>query len=354
MLRPMTLLLILISSHSLLAQSNEALSNKNSNSMQIDIAVSEQMVTVAQKLAVTASDHSEKMLLPFDHESKKDWAYWPKSRSGLSLQRMTSKQRGLVHDLLSSLLSSKGYLKAIHIIQLEAVLDELDTRGTPRNQGAYTLAIFGSPSKDAIWAWRFEGHHISLNVSVLPTGITVTPSFLGANPAQIEAGPLAGFRPLRFEEEYGRQLVLALTLEQRSQAVVSESPPKDILFAPYRKNESDSKWDNLLNSGGIAVATLSINQQLLVKRILDEIVSSYRTEISTEYLKQLKLDELRFFWIGSLSNGEPGYYRLQSPNFVFEFDSALGGGNHIHTVWRSRTGDFGDDMLKQHYHKSKH
>jgi hypothetical protein len=33
---------------------------------------------------------------------------------------------------------------------------------------------------------------------------------------------------------------------------------------------------------------------------------------------------------------------------VFEYDNAQGNGNHVHEVWRSRGGDFGEDLLRRH------
>jgi hypothetical protein len=51
--------------------------------------------------------------------------------------------------------------------------------------------LFGEPGEDAPWAWRFEGHHISLSIAVVPgEGLTVTPTFLGADPAAVGVGPL--------------------------------------------------------------------------------------------------------------------------------------------------------------------
>jgi hypothetical protein len=363
-MRKIIFLLAFHSSCVIFAQDN---AHKNSGSAQIQANVTEQMVAAADALLATMAgkptnvekflgySRKEELSLPHGHEARRDWAYWPKDRVGLILQKMTAVQRGLVHDLLSSVLSAKGYLKVIHIMQLEEVLDALDTIGVPRGLDDYVLTFFGSPSKRVPWSWRFEGHHISLNISVMPEGIVVTPSFLGANPAEIQSGPLAGFRALRFEEEYGRQLVLSMDAQQRAKAVLSGAPPGDVLSGSLLNNNSDEdSWKEILQPDGISVMGLSQDQKVLVKRILEEVVTTYRPEISIEYLRMVDLDDLNFAWLGSLRPGEPHYYRLQGSDFVFEFDNAVGQGNHIHTVWRSRSGDFGDDILQRHYNQSKH
>jgi GNAT superfamily N-acetyltransferase len=82
--------------------------------------------------------------------------------------------------------------------------------------------------------------------------------------------------------------------------------------------------------------------------ILDEIFTTYRPEISDVYRASLDLDGLRFAWIGGTKKGEPHYYRIQTSDFLFEFDNVQGNANHIHEVWRSRAGDFGEDLLRHH------
>ena len=47
------------------------------------------------------------------------------------------------------------------------------------------------------------------------------------------------------------------------------------------------------------------------------------------------------------------YYRVQGPLFLIEYDASQDGGNHVHTVWRDFTGDFGRDLLREHYENAK-
>ena len=139
-------------------------------------------------------DKGKKLALELGDEAREDWAYWPTERVGVPPDLTTAETRRLTHRLLTSLLSARGYLKVVQIMQLEQILGMLDTAGLPRGVGHYELVLFGKPSLTDPWSWRFEGHHVSLNVAVAEAGINVTPSFFGSNPAEVRSGPV-GLRP---------------------------------------------------------------------------------------------------------------------------------------------------------------
>ena len=355
-----------------LAQQAESAANPLDS---IDIQVSEDMFTVAQALLESTrtgvpqrgdrdagTNRVERMLgysredlisLPAGDEAKRDWVYWPRQRVGLSLENMAADQRMLVHDLLQSLLSSVGYLKVVHVMQTEEILSLWEDIGLPRGPEKYWLVFYGTPSMDEPWAWRFEGHHVSLNVSVAPGHVRVTPTFFGADPGEVPQGPLAGFRPHATVEDVARKLVLSMDESQRGVTVLADEPPWDIFATNLGKARDDwDSWRQTLQPEGIPVAQLRPDQRHLVQRLLDEVVTTYRPEISSAYLKTIDVDELSFAWMGSLRRREPHYYRLQGSDFVFEYDNAQDNANHVHTVWRSKAGDFGDDLLPEHYQTS--
>jgi hypothetical protein len=255
-----------------------------------------------------------------------------------------------VHDLLTSVLSSNGYLKIVNIMQLEEILDVLDASGLPRSVDHYVLALFGTPSMDAAWGWRFEGHHVSLNVAVSPDGIAVTPSFFGSNPAEVRTGPLAGFRVHGVNEDLARDLVNSLSERQRARAFVAAEAPGEIFTANLRKPRSEwGAWRDTLQAAGVPVSELNEVQQHWVRRILDEVVGNYRPEISAAVLRSIDPADLSFAWMGSTERREPHYFRLQGPDFVFEYDNVQNQGNHVHSVWRSKAEDFGARILERHY-----
>ena len=247
-------------------------------------AVQEEMVAVASALIATVEQaapteamlgvaRKTNLMLPDDDPQRENWQYWPTVRVGLPLEYMSAAQRRLVHDLLGTLLSSNGYLKATHIMRLEEILDVLDEAGLPRSVDHYRLVVFGIPSVEAPWSWRFEGHHVSLNVAVSPDGVSVTPSFFGANPAEVVGGPLAGFRVHGILEDLARELLMSLSDEERAEAIVAERAPAEIFTGNINKDRSQwEAWRETLVPQGVAVSELNEVQQHWVRRIIDEVV----------------------------------------------------------------------------------
>ena len=283
----------------------------------IDLRVTEDMVTAAQAIIEStrggipqrgdrggAPNRVERMVgysreallnLPGDDEAKRDWVYWPRHRVGLSLEYMTADQRALVHDFLRASLSAVGYLKTVHVMQTEEILSLWEDIGLPRGNEKYWLAFFGTPSMEYPWAWRFEGHHVSLNVSVAPGGVRVTPTFFGADPAEVPTGPLAGFRPHAGVEDLGRALILSMDESQRGAAILSEEAPREIFATNLGRPRDDwETWKRTLAPEGIPVAALRPDQRQLAQRLLVEVVGAYRPEISSAYLNAINIDSLNF------------------------------------------------------------
>ncbi len=296
---------------------------------------------------------ADELLYPLDDEQRQNWQFWPTQRVGLTIEAMSGEQKRLTHDLLRATLSAGGYLKVVHIMQLEQILEMLDEAGFPRAVDHYKVALFGTPSGDAPWAWRFEGHHVSLSVAVSPDGIRVTPSFLGSNPAEVRSGPMTGFRVHGVLEDLARELVTSLRGEQRAEAVRADTAPREIFTATINKpREEWETWRETLLPEGVQVGALNEMQRQWVGMILDEVIGNYRPALAAHYRDALDVDSLRFAWMGSVEAGEPHYFRLQGDSFVFEYDNVQNMGNHVHAVWRDKDSDFGTDVLAEHYRTS--
>ncbi len=50
--------------------------------------------------------------------------------------------------------------------------------------------------------------------------------------------------------------------------------------------------------------------------------------------------------------GEGHYYAVKGPTFVIEYDKTQDDANHVHSVWRDFTGDWGQDVLAMHYQEA--
>ena len=68
----------------------------------------------------------------------------------------------------------------------------------------YFVSIFGEPSEKGAWGFRFEGHHVAMNFTIVNGKIASSPNFFGSNPAEVKAGPRAGLRALKREEDIAR------------------------------------------------------------------------------------------------------------------------------------------------------
>ena len=156
------------------------------------------MITAAQALLNTLpADLKQRLQFPFDSEERMNWHYIPRERKGLPLKAMTAPQRQAAMDLLRTGLSQKGYSKAETIRSLEDVLLEMGGDPKVRDRELYFFTIFGDPGTRSTWGWRYEGHHLSQNWTIVNgAALATTPQFFGANPAEVRTGKMAGTRPL--------------------------------------------------------------------------------------------------------------------------------------------------------------
>jgi hypothetical protein len=297
-------------------------------------------------LSALSDEQKGKATFDFAGKDRTDWHFIPRARKGISIKEMTYEQRLLAHALLATGLSHRGYAKAVSIMSLEAVLAELE-KGRPggpvRDPEQYFVSIFGKPGTEP-WGWRVEGHHLALNfTSAGGAAPVMTPSFFGTNPGEVKEGPRAGTRLLGVEEELGRSLVKSLTADQKKKAIILAEAPKEIFNVPGR---NDTKPE------GIAWADLNNQQREMLFKLVSEYVGRHRPDVAAEDLKRLEkagYGTLHFAWAGGVERGEPHYYRVQSGNFVLEYDNVQNGANHVHSVWRDFDREIGADLLAEHY-----
>ncbi len=314
-------------------------------------ATAAQMVRAANALLYALSPGQQKgAWLEFEDTERFDWHYVPRNRAGLALKDMTDDQRQLALQFLKVGLSQGGYLKATNIMALEAVLREIETSNwLGRDPEKYFFSFFGQPSENNTWGWRVEGHHLSLNITIVEGHLFATsPRFLGANPAEVAEGNMSGARTLFNEEYLARKLVKSLDQKQQRKAVFRNRAYRDIVTG------SDEKVSPL-ELVGISAGELNQAQMDLLIRLIDEYISSMPPEIARQRMdaiRQSDLDLTYFGWAGAIEPGRPHYYRIQGPTFLIEYDNVQNGANHIHTVWRDFDGDFGRDLLREHYRKA--
>ncbi len=298
------------------------------------------------------SAQKQKAQLAFNSDERLNWHYIPRERKGLPMKEMSEAQQNAAKTLLKAGLSVRGLEKVSQIRELEIILKEIEKgTGPVRDPDLYFMTVFGEPSEKGTWGWRFEGHHLSLNWTVIQGRVIASsPQFLGTNPGEVRSGALKGRRVLAKEEDLGWELARSLSEEQKQIAILSEKAPADIITAAQRKID-------IQDNKGISYSKLTKEQQGILLALIREYATVQNPSIAKERLEKVRkagLDKIVFAWMGGLTAGSGNYYRVQGESFLIEYDNTQNNANHVHSVWRDFKGDFGVDMLVEHYHRLAH
>lgn len=296
-----------------------------------------------------------KALYPFDTSERYRFKYIPlEDRKGISLNELNAGQEKALMDLLSTCLSKETVKKVQAIMQLDNILKELEKRKPEdhfRDPRKYFVTIFGIPSANTIWGWRFEGHHVAFHFSADKKQLVAgTPGFLGTNPAIVLSGNEKGKEVLKEETDKGFALLHALSPEELKKAIADTAAPIEIITG-------DSRLAMINHPTGIRYGELSPAHQQQLLQLINLYINRYTKLFADTMLKEIQvagLDNLWFTWAGYTEPvlGRPYYYRIQGPTIIIEYDNTQNNANHIHTVVRDLKSDFGGDLLLEHYKKS--
>ena len=311
-----------------------------------------QMVAAAnQFLAALTAAQRQQAIYPLTDAERENWYFVPIERKGLPFKQTSTEQQALGIALLRTGLSHTGMIRTQAIMQMELVLKELEHDNPPgrRDPTRYFITIFGEPSTEKSWGWRFEGHHLSFNFTIVDgQHVFFAPSFIGSNPAEVPSGPRKGERVLGEEEDLGHALVQSLDDAQREIAIIAAKAPGEMLTTNQKRIDP-------LAPVGIPAAQLNPAQRAQLLALVKLYVGRARAELADETLAKISaasFDKVTFAWAGALRRGDGAtYYRIQGPTFLIEFDNAQNKANHIHTVFRDFQNDFGHDLLAEHYAK---
>ena len=346
--------------------------------------------TVAHGAAPTFDD-------PVDSERRR-WFYTPTDHGGLTLHEQRPAQQRAAMKVVGTGLSMAGYVTVATTMGLENVLDRVEgfvtrfDRERGRDPGLYYLRVFGEPGSRGAWAWRFGGHHVSLNNLVIDGElVSTTPCFMGADPA---SAPLLGGavnRPLARVEDFARELVRSLSPDLAARAILLDKAPSDFVTAnrpqvsegdrviPLARIWRDARFPDDTEQQKLQALSDAIDEaagftdhdhrtveytrapkgipgrdlDVRQREVLRELLATYfdRVPESVSPLASYDdaaLDEVHFAWAGSTEPGQPHYYRVQGPRLLIEWDNTQRGANHAHSVWRDPESDFGLDLLAQH------
>ena len=299
----------------------------------------------------------------FDDEERFDLRLAPLWLEGLELNDMRAEQWTDLRRALGAVMSERGLAKADTIRSLEEEVAEMEggwfgfLMGGIRDPGRYFLAVFGDPAAAAPFGLRFDGHHLSMNLTAVPgEAVSATPLFLGGQPREVPAGfDRAGLRVLADEEDHAVALIASLAPAERGRAKL---PFQDGSQLDRPLFVGDAPQLELAAAAGIPVRALGAPARERFDRLVETHLANFAAPVAERYRARLAAEEdsLHFGYASpnaapdhAPAAGEPFYYRIQSAGFLIEFDDTPPDADHIHVVVRSVEGDFARDLLAEHY-----
>lgn len=324
-------------------------------------------------LAQLNAEQREVVCLPLESRERELWqnSIARYERYGLRLDEVPGHLQEGAMAVVRASLSAAGYEKTRNLMKLNAFLGELV--GAPRLLGewSYQLHVFGEPSLTEPWGWQITGHHLIITCFLLGDQMTLTPTFMGAEPSRPDVGKYAGIAAFEDEERLGLQFARNLSAEQKRKAIFSDSLLPDRL-PPGRHQGVDGlilggrqKNNAIIPYEGVCGADLAPQQ----RQALLDLAQCYLSTLPAGPLAARMSDverhfgETRFCWAGGLGDESAFYYRIQSPVVMIEFDHQKGvvlnnpepQKFHVHTIVHTPNGnDFGTDLLRLHYETAPH
>ena len=308
------------------------------------------IVKAAQALVAALDDAGRsKVQFPIDGPQKTRWSNLPTGiykREGLRMGDLTAPQRAVVMSLLQTALSADGYRKVTEIVRGDEIL-RTGGEGGGRGRGGklnfgedeYYLAFVGTPSTASPWMLQFGGHHLAINLTMSGSQASMAPSLPAAQPATytFEGKEI---RPLGQENDQAFALINALDATQRGQAVIG-SRVADLVLGPGQDGR-------VIQPEGIRASALSPAQQTLLLDIIREWAGIMNDAFAEPRMADIRtnLPQTYFAWSGPTTNGSAAYFRVQGPTLVIEYAPQGGGVDHIHTIYRDPTNDYGAKFAK--------
>jgi uncharacterized protein DUF3500 len=312
-------------------------------------------------LATLSAAERSKCTFGFASSQRTGWSNLPSGifqRNGLRFGDLTSQQREAALALVAAALSREGYQKITDIINGDEVLKNAGGGRTGGRQGAlgppgargrggavrfgrdeYYIALLGTPSLNTPWMIQFGGHHLAINVTVVGPNSVLTPSLPAAQPAKYTLNGQT-IRPLGHENDKGFALINALNAAQQKHAILNYQV-NDLVLGPG----NDGK---VIQPEGILASELDASQQALLLDVVHEWVGILNDEAATAKMAEIKanLPKTYFAWSGATKNGGLAYYRVQGPTVIIEYAPQQGDLDHIHTIYRDPTNDYGAKLVK--------
>jgi hypothetical protein len=306
-------------------------------------------------LATLSPAERAKCTFGFTSPQRTGWSNLPSGifqRNGMRFGDMTAQQRAAALALVAAALSREGYQKVTDIMNGDEVLKNAGGGRTGGRQGGggpgggvrfgldeYYIALLGTPSATSPWMIQFGGHHLAINVTVVGPETVMTPSLPAAQPAKYMLNGQT-IRPLGHENDKGFVLINALNAAQQKRAIL-DYQVMDLVLGPGE----DGK---VIQPEGILASELDARQQAMLLDVVHEWVGILNDDAATAKMAEIKanLPKTYFAWSGATQNGGLAYYRIQGPTVIIEYAPQQGDLDHIHTIYRDPTNDYGAKLVR--------
>ena len=290
-----------------------------------------------------------KARFPFNSPQKTNWSNLPTGiyqRNSVRLGDLSSAQRNAALALMATVLSREGYQKIMDIMNGDEILKNAGGGRTGGRPGGgiqfglaeYYIAILGTPSTSTPWMIQFGGHHLAINVTIARGANVMTPSLPAAQPAVYTLNGQS-IRPLGDEHDKGFALVNALDDRQRKQAVLNYRVA-DLVLGPGQDGRT-------IAPEGVPASALTAAQQSMLLDLVHEWVGILNDPGAAAKMAEIRanLPRTYFAWSGSTAPGSVAYFRVQGPTLLIEYAPQQGDLDHIHTIYRDPTNDYGAKLV---------
>ncbi len=300
-------------------------------------------------LAALSDDERDDARWPFDDDERSDIRYAPLMLDGLRHGDLDARAYALGDAVLEAALSADGYRKVSDVRLLERDVAAAESRLMRsfrlRDPGRYFWAFFGEPDDVTPWGFRYEGHHLSINITHVPGAApSSTPLFIGAQPRVVPDGmPSAGVAALGKEEALARELYAALDAAQRRAATLPYADDRGHMIGQVARLSAPAPV-------GVARTAMNTAQRAMLDALVATFVEFWDEPIRSARRAEADaaLEALHFAFASSETPRHAFYARVSGPGLLIEIDNTEGG-DHVHAVWHRPGGDFGDDLLARHW-----
>lgn len=305
-------------------------------------------ILAAANAFLATLDGSEKDTVLFDWTDtvqKQRWSNLPPrgfTRAGLMWGDLNEAQQNAWLAIMQASLSTEGYNRVL------AMWGADDANATQTGQSNlfgkqyYNLALIGTPSDTGPWMWQFGGHHLAVNATIAGGRVSMTPSFVGSEPATYSDAAGNTVRPLGDIEDESFALINSLDDTQKQAAILGSTPINLVLGAGQ-----DGKT---IAPEGLPITQMTAEQRAAALTLIGHYTGLVDDADAAARMTEIKSapSQTYFAWYGPTTAGSAAYFRFTAPTLVIEYapqgdprGDRTPTTAHIHGIYRDPTNEYG-------------